>query len=593
MIGLYWLTQPATGGKGALGGGLPQPQARVLSPAQAELRDRLGDAGVGRGWRSRAARRARAAPAAVPRRGTRRRSRRGRGRSPRTAARRRRRAPRGPALRRPAPGASRAGGAGAGLEVSRCSRYHGVEAYLGRRFRLGQQTARPTSTRSPCRARPRSRRPRARREQLGHVGGPRRGACSAQSSPSRCGAQHRARLEPSAARAGRARVASSRRASWRGGIAGRGYRPRHERPAPGRSEHPRGARRRPPAEQGAPLLGGPVLAAPYHLRGAKDAAEYGYGRDQNPTWTAFERALGELDGGQAVAFASGMAAVSAVTLRLRPGDLLVAPATATGHPHARRPAAAPAGVRVRFVETDTDALVAARRGRDAAVGRDALEPAARVCDLRAVADAAHAAGALLAVDNTLATPLGSSRSRSAPTSPMTSATKPLSGHSDLLLGAVSVARAGAGRGAARLPLAGRRDPRAVRDLAARTARSRRWPCGSAHGRERAGAGPRARGARRRRRRTYPGLDDPVAAAQMTATGRGGLLAALGRARPRRSSTAAGWSPRRRASAGSSRPPSGARAGAPTTCREGFIRFSAGCEDTADLLADVLAALDAA
>ena len=59
--------------------------------------------------------------------------------------------------------------------------------------------------------------------------------------------------------------------------------------------------------QGEPLLPGPVLAAPYHLRGAADSAPYGYGRDANPTWTHLERALGELDGGESVVFSSGMA----------------------------------------------------------------------------------------------------------------------------------------------------------------------------------------------------------------------------------------------------------------------------------------------
>src|SRR5215217_2684805 len=82
----------------------------------------------------------------------------------------------------------------------------------------------------------------------------------------------------------------------------------------------------PEPQQGEPLLPGPVLAAPYHLRGATDSAPYGYGRDQNPTWTNLERALGELDGGEAVVFSSGMAAVSAIVLpRLRSGDVLVAP----------------------------------------------------------------------------------------------------------------------------------------------------------------------------------------------------------------------------------------------------------------------------
>src|SRR5919198_5611967 len=81
----------------------------------------------------------------------------------------------------------------------------------------------------------------------------------------------------------------------------------------------------PPAAQGTPLLGGPVLAGPYHLQGPADATPYAYGRDANPTWTALERAIGELDGGETVAFASGMAAVSATLFTLlRPGDVLVA-----------------------------------------------------------------------------------------------------------------------------------------------------------------------------------------------------------------------------------------------------------------------------
>jgi len=50
--------------------------------------------------------------------------------------------------------------------------------------------------------------------------------------------------------------------------------------------------------QGEPLLPGPVLAAPYHLRGAADAAPYGYGRDENPTWTHLERAIGSLEEGR-------------------------------------------------------------------------------------------------------------------------------------------------------------------------------------------------------------------------------------------------------------------------------------------------------
>ncbi len=93
-----------------------------------------------------------------------------------------------------------------------------------------------------------------------------------------------------------------------------------------------------PPVPGEPLLGGPVFAAPFHLQGEIDSAPYGYARDGNPTWTALEEAIGALEGGEAVTFASGMAAVTAVVLgRLRPGDRLVAPAD--GYPGIRKLAA--------------------------------------------------------------------------------------------------------------------------------------------------------------------------------------------------------------------------------------------------------------
>src|SRR6476646_2720931 len=81
----------------------------------------------------------------------------------------------------------------------------------------------------------------------------------------------------------------------------------------------------PPARQGEPFLPGPVLASAYHLAGDDVHATFGYLREGNPTWAAYERALGELEGGEAVLFGSGMAAASAVLLALRPDDVLVAP----------------------------------------------------------------------------------------------------------------------------------------------------------------------------------------------------------------------------------------------------------------------------
>src|SRR3954452_22461803 len=71
----------------------------------------------------------------------------------------------------------------------------------------------------------------------------------------------------------------------------------------------------PPAKQGEPFLPGPVFASAFHLAGDDVHGTYGYHRDGNPTWTNYERALGELEGGEVVLFASGMAAVSAGMLR--------------------------------------------------------------------------------------------------------------------------------------------------------------------------------------------------------------------------------------------------------------------------------------
>ena len=77
----------------------------------------------------------------------------------------------------------------------------------------------------------------------------------------------------------------------------------------------------PPASQGEAFMPGPVFAGPYHAAGDPAAAPYTYGRFHNPTWTRYEAALSELEGGPALAFASGMAATTAIFgTSLRPGD---------------------------------------------------------------------------------------------------------------------------------------------------------------------------------------------------------------------------------------------------------------------------------
>jgi cystathionine gamma-lyase len=195
----------------------------------------------------------------------------------------------------------------------------------------------------------------------------------------------------------------------------------------------------PAAEQGAPFLPGPTFAAPFHLRGDPAGVDYVYGRYGNPTWTAYEHALSELEGGEAVLFASGMAAASAVLLtELRPGDTAVIPSDC--YMHVRGLAGshlAERGIDVRFVPT-------AELGPEALPERLKLlwletpsNPGLEVCDIAALAAAGRERGAITAVDNTTATPLGQRPLELGADLSVTSATKHLSGHADLLLGYVA------------------------------------------------------------------------------------------------------------------------------------------------------------
>src|SRR6266851_4391160 len=68
----------------------------------------------------------------------------------------------------------------------------------------------------------------------------------------------------------------------------------------------------PDVAQGGPFLPGPTFAGTYHFTGEPATSAYTYGRYHNPTWTRFEQALSELEGGPALVFSSGMAAVMAV-----------------------------------------------------------------------------------------------------------------------------------------------------------------------------------------------------------------------------------------------------------------------------------------
>jgi cystathionine gamma-lyase len=197
----------------------------------------------------------------------------------------------------------------------------------------------------------------------------------------------------------------------------------------------------PAAADGEPFLPGPTFAAPYHLAGPSDASRFNYGRYDNPTWALLEEALGALEGAHAVVFASGMAAVTAVVVpALHTGDVLVAPSDAyPGIRSIARDVLAPNGVEVRLVPTDDAAVREAMPGATMVWLESPSNPGLDVLDLRALADEAHAHGATVAVDNTLAGPLRQRPLELGGDASVTSASKHLTGHSDLVLGVVAVA----------------------------------------------------------------------------------------------------------------------------------------------------------
>ena len=189
---------------------------------------------------------------------------------------------------------------------------------------------------------------------------------------------------------------------------------------------------------GAPL----VLSSTYHAGG-----DVVYARTGNPTWTAFETALGDLEGGDALVLSSGMAAVAAA-LSLPPhGATVVAPDAAYNGVVATLADREAAGwLTVRRVDVaDTEAVLAALDGADLVWLESPTNPLLEVADLATLLGAAREHGVLSVVDNTFATPLLQHPLELGADVVVHSVTKYLSGHSDVLLGAVVTPSTDAGR----------------------------------------------------------------------------------------------------------------------------------------------------
>ncbi|EMF52580.1 MULTISPECIES: cystathionine gamma-lyase [Streptomyces] len=351
-----------------------------------------------------------------------------------------------------------------------------------------------------------------------------------------------------------------------------------------------------------PTLPGPVFAAHYHLPG-EPTGPYAYGRDQNPTWTLLERAIGELeapgqDDAETLTFASGMAAISAVLFsQLRSGDVLVLPDDGYNVLPLAGEQLRSYGIEVRSAPTGGDAQLDVLDGARLLWIETPSNPGLDVCDVRRLTEAAHARGCLVAVDNTLATPLGQRPLELGADFAVASGTKQLTGHGDVLLGYV------VGRDAA-LMASVRRWRKIVgaipgpmeawlahRSLATLQLRADRQSANALAVAEALKGRPEVTGLR------YPGLpDDPahkIASRQMRRYGCVVSFTLPTRARADRfldalslvdDATSFGGvrsTAERRGRWGGDAVP------------EGFIRFSAGAEDTADLVADVLRALSVA
>ena len=196
----------------------------------------------------------------------------------------------------------------------------------------------------------------------------------------------------------------------------------------------------PPAAQGEPFTPGPTFASAFHTAGDPREVAYTYSRFHNPTWTRFEEALSELEGGSTLVFSSGMAAIAAVFgAMLRPGDVAVLPSDSY---YTTRVLAGgyftEMGVEVRTAPTVGNELVAQIKGAKLLWLETPTNPNLDVCDIAALAGAAHREGVLVAVDNTTPTVLGQQPLRLGADFSVASDTKALTGHSDLILGHVAV-----------------------------------------------------------------------------------------------------------------------------------------------------------
>jgi len=180
------------------------------------------------------------------------------------------------------------------------------------------------------------------------------------------------------------------------------------------------------------------LSSTYHAAREGEKVDFAYAREDHETGVAFESALGALEGGYAVGFSSGMAAISNVLALVPQGGVVVVPPVGySGMLAATKSLAESGRIERRVVDTtDIDQLTAALDGAAMLWLETPANPTLNITDLAHASELAHAKGAIVVADSTFSTPVLTKPLDFGVDLSVHSVTKWIAGHSDVLLGAV-------------------------------------------------------------------------------------------------------------------------------------------------------------
>ena len=192
---------------------------------------------------------------------------------------------------------------------------------------------------------------------------------------------------------------------------------------------------RPEAAPDASLNPPLIFSSTYHAGGP-----VGYGRYGNESWSALETAISQLEGGETLSFSSGMAAISAVFSILPIGAPVVASNQGySGTMGLLNQHHASGRLEVRFVDiTNTEEVIGAMKGAALLWMESPTNPCLDLADLPTLISAAKKLTIGVGVDNTFATPLVQQPLSMGADIVMHSVTKFLAGHSDVVLGSLSI-----------------------------------------------------------------------------------------------------------------------------------------------------------